>query len=90
MTYLGFVKCVLKVIPNELDQAQHGKLLLCPESLPNSWLYGYHGNSPRPERSSPTASIADRSVFDSSLWVKLLKHFFLSFWSIFFLAVEVF
>lgn len=61
-------KCVLKVIIHGLDPAQHGKALLCPEIPLNSWLYGYHGNSPGPESSFPTAGW---SVFDSSHWEKL-------------------
>lgn len=58
-------KCVLKVILYEWTPAQHGEVLLCPESLLNSWLYGYHGNSP----GSESSFVAYRSVFDSSLRV---------------------
>lgn len=65
MTHLGVVIFVLKVILHDLGQALEAlKVSLLFVSLMNSWLNGYHGNSPGPVTDFPTAG---RSMFNTSL-----------------------
>lgn len=63
VTSVEVLKLKESVLSHELNPLQHGEAMLCPERLLNSWLYGYHGNSPGPESSFPTA---DMSVSDST------------------------